>query len=265
MKMEALPKGLAASGAIEISNTLKRISGGKVLDVATGNGEFIDTLMHTLKDFDCFVGVDNSKKEVEAAKRRFEGPLVEIMEMNGEALKFEDGSFDTACISHSLHHLCHIGRVLTEMKRVLKPGGHFIIQESFSDGNQTEAQRTEILQHHWDAEIDTLHGTTHNRTLTKQKINDVVNDLKLRRVEVLESTRPVKCLFCEDQFDCENPKTEKFVAQSIKEIDDALKRLGNPRSFNSQLRLKQQGKKLRERAMRFGVSPASLLFIVGSK
>ncbi len=64
---------------------------------------------------------------------------------------------------------------------------------------------------------------------------------------------------------CENPKTEKFVAQSIKEVDDALKRLGNPQSFNSKLRLKQQGKKLRERAMRFGVSPASLLFIVGSK
>ena len=46
--------------------------------------------------------------------------------MNAENLQFEDESFDTVCIPHSLHHLASINKVLAEMKRVLKKYGNFI-------------------------------------------------------------------------------------------------------------------------------------------
>lgn len=170
IQMENLPGELAKSGAIRIAGQLRSISGGKVLDVATGKGDFIDTLRKALKNYRAFVGIDNSQKEVEAAKKRFDGQPVEIMKMNAEALKFQSDSFDTVCLSYSLHHLSRIDKMLAEMKRVLKPGGYFIIQEEFSDGEQTEAQKTDILQHHWDAEIDTLLGISHNKTFTRQKI-----------------------------------------------------------------------------------------------
>ncbi len=42
--MKTLPKGLANSGALVIAKKLKTISGGKVLDVATESGDFINTL-----------------------------------------------------------------------------------------------------------------------------------------------------------------------------------------------------------------------------
>jgi len=263
--MENLPKGLTTSGAMRIGKKLRSISGGKVLDVATGNGEFIDTLMKALKDYDSFVGIDNSKKEVESAKKRFEKQPVEIMEMNAETLEFENDSFDTVCISFSLHHLDKIHKVLAEMKRVLESGGYFIIQEMYCDGEQTEAQKTDILQHHWDAEIDSLLGVTHNKTFTKQKIKDIVNNLRLKEVEVFESTHYVKCLFCEDKFECEDPKNEKTINQSIKGIDDALDRLKNHPDLRTRTRLKEKGEKLKERIKKSGSAPASHLFFVGKK
>jgi len=263
--MVNLPKGLARSGAIGIMEKLRSISSGRVLDVATGDGGFIDTLMKTLKDYDSFVGIDYSEKEVESGKKRFKDQPVRIMKMNAESLEFENNSFDTVCISHSLHHLDSIDKVLTEMKRVLKLDGNFIIQEMYCDGEQTEAQRTDILIHHWDAEIDSLLGVTHNNTLTKQKIKDVVNRLGLKEVEVFESTHYVKCLFCGEKFECENPKNEKIVNQAIKEIDDNLRRLEEHPDLKMRTRLKEEGERLKDRLRKFGIANGSVLFIVGKK
>ena len=80
--MEDLPKGLANSGAKEIKNRLAKISGGKVLDVATESGDFINTLMKTLKDYDSFVGIDISAKELESAIKEFKDKPVKFIEMN---------------------------------------------------------------------------------------------------------------------------------------------------------------------------------------
>ncbi len=263
--MQNLPMELATSGAMKIAEKLRSLSGGRVLDVATGDGDFIDTLMKVLKDYDSFVGIDNSEKKVKSAKKRFKGQPVEITNMNAEALEFENDSFDTVCISFSLHHLDKMNKVLAEMKRVLRTGGHFIIQEMFCDGEQTEAQKTDVLQHSWDAEIDSLHGVTHNKTLTRQKIKDILNNLRLKEIEIFESTHYVKCLFCEDKFACEDPKSEKIIKQAIKEIDTALDRVRKYPDLKTRTRLEEEGKKLKERVKRFGSAPASHLFFVGTK
>jgi len=263
--MEDLPERLAMSGATRILERLRTISAGRVLDVATGDGGFINTLMKALKNYDYFVGIDYSEKEVESARKRFEKQPVEIIEMNAEAMEFENGSFDTVCISFSLHHLGETDKVLAEMRRVLKPGGYFIVQEPFCDREQTEAQKTDILQHHWDAKIDSLLGVTHKKTLTKGKIRDIINNLKLDEVEVFESTHYVKCLFCADKFECEDPKNENVVNQSIEEIEDSLLRLEEHPDLKMQSRLKEEGEKLKERIKKFGSAEASHLFFIGKK
>jgi ubiquinone/menaquinone biosynthesis C-methylase UbiE len=78
--------------------------------------------------------------------------------MDAERLCFEDDSFDTVAISASLRHLSHIQRVLDEMVRVLKPGGHFIAAEMHRDG-QTEAELTSVYLHQWVAQVDTARAT----------------------------------------------------------------------------------------------------------
>lgn len=266
--MEDLPKGLASSNASKIAKRLELVSGGRILDVATAGGRFIDTLMKALKDYDSFVGIDYlpsdaSKKEMEEAKKRFQGKSVEFFQMNAENLQFEDKSFDTVCMSHSLHHLGRVDRVLVEMKRVLKSGGNFILQECYCDGNQTEAQKADELRHEWQARIDSLLGVTHNKTLTRERIMDIACSLNLRELEVFDSTHPVQCLFCEKKQECEDPKNQTTFHDLIKDIDDDIKRIENYFDLEIRNRLMEEGKSIKETIGRFGSAPASYLFVIG--
>lgn len=264
--MENMPKRLATSGALKARSELGSISGGKVLDVATGAGDFIDTLMKTLKEYDCFVGIDISKKDLESAKKRFRDKPVKLMEMNAESLEFDDNSFNMTCMAYSLHHLERTDKVLAEMRRVLKPGGNFIIQEELFDGNQTEAQKTNLLQHAWEAQIDSLLGETHKTTLTKHKIEEIIGNLQLKPVEILESAHPVECLFCKKKIKCiEDPKNQERIDGSIREIDSNLKRLKEIADPEARVRLGKMGEELKERNRKFGNAPPSVLFAIGRK
>ncbi|MFX0014461.1 MAG: class I SAM-dependent methyltransferase [Promethearchaeota archaeon] len=264
-KMEELPKGLANSGAIEIAKKLESISGGKILDVATQSGGFINTLMKTLKNFDSFIGIDILFKDVESLEKEFENKPVEFVEMNAETLNFVDNSFDTVTISHSIHHLMEKEMVLSEMKRVLKPDGHFIIQEPFSDGEQSAAQHSDILQHHWGAKIDKLLNIPHRNTFTRTEIEEIIAELRLRDLAVIESTHYVKCLFCNDKFECEDPKNERIIKFIISEIDSDLERLIKIKDHPEFEELKEEGERLKERVQRIGSASASHLFIIGKK
>jgi ubiquinone/menaquinone biosynthesis C-methylase UbiE len=268
--MENLPKGLASSNAGKIAEKLGTISAGRVLDVGTAKGGFIDTLIKTLKAYDSFIGIDycptdKSKKGMESANKRFEGKGVQFVQMNAERLEFEDESFDTVCISHTLHHLAHINRVMTESKRVLRKGGNFILQECYHDGEQTEAQKADELEHEWEARIDSLLGITHNKTLTRQKIRDIAHGLKLTEIEIFDSTHPVDCLFCERKHDCEDPRNQATLHQITKDIDDAIKRIENHPDLEVRTRLIEEGKKIKEAIAKSGAASASYLFVIGTK
>jgi ubiquinone/menaquinone biosynthesis C-methylase UbiE len=268
--MTDLPKGLASSNAPKIAQKLGTISAGKVLDVATAGGGFIDTLIKTLKAYDSFVGIDycpsdESKKGMESAKKRFEGKTVRFLQMNGENLQFEDESFDTVCISHSLHHLASIDRVMAEMKRVLKKGSNFILQECYCDGEQTKAQKADELEHEWGAEIDSLLGITHNKTLTRQHIRDIAKGLELSEIEVFDCSHPVDCLFCQRKYECEDPRNQATFHQSTKDIDDAIKRIENYPNLQTRIHLIEEGERIKQAIAKFGASPASYLFVIGKK
>ncbi|MFX1330722.1 MAG: class I SAM-dependent methyltransferase, partial [Promethearchaeota archaeon] len=187
---------------------------------------------------------------------------VDLMEMNAERMSFPDNHFDTVCISYSIHHLENIDTVLAEMHRVLKPGGNFIIQELYSDGEQTEAQRLDKAVHNLNAKIDTILGIPHFEALTRQRLKDSVNKLGLSAVEIYESSWAVKCLFCEDAPDCAKPLTKKSVDRVKERIDDDLARIiGHP----SHDELRREGASLKERAKATGSSAASVMYFFGKK
>jgi ubiquinone/menaquinone biosynthesis C-methylase UbiE len=268
--MNDLPKGLASSNAGKIADRLGTISAGRVLDVGTDKGGFIDTLIKTLKAYDSFLGIDycpsdKSKKDMESAKKRFEGRAVQLLEMNAESLEFEDESFDTVCMSHALHHLAGISKVMVEIKRVLRKGGNFILQESYCDGGQTEAQKADELEHEWEARIDSLLGITHNKTLTRQGIREIATGLQLSEIEIFDSTHPVDCLFCERKYECEDPRSQATLHQITKDIDDAIKRIENHPDLEARRRLVEEGKKIKEVIAESGAASASYLFVIGKK
>ena len=108
------------------------IPGGRILDVATGNGNFVSFLLEGLPAFDEIVGIDTSEKAGTAFNETFKDqPHVRFEKMDAAKMDFPKASFDIVCISNSLHHMSDPEPVLDEMKRVLKPGGHFFVAEMY--------------------------------------------------------------------------------------------------------------------------------------
>lgn len=50
-----------------------------------------------------------------------------LLEMDAREMRFEDASFDFIYSFHALEHIAGPERALAEMRRVLKPGGHYLI------------------------------------------------------------------------------------------------------------------------------------------
>ena len=125
---------------ITAKDILGEISGGRVLDVATGGGGFIHFLLDGLKDYAEIIGVDASERAAKAFAESFAGKAnIRFEPMDAQHLDFADGWFDTVSVSNSLHHFEDAQAVLREMVRVLRPGGQLVLAEMYRDG-QSETQ-----------------------------------------------------------------------------------------------------------------------------
>jgi SAM-dependent methyltransferase len=241
---------------------LERYLEGDVLDVGTQKGDFIDVLMKVLKKYKTFTGIDISEDDLKKAKEQLKDAPVNFVAMNAENMAFQENQFDTVCISYSIHHLENIGTVLAEMYRVVKPGGHFIIQEMYSDGEQTAAQHVDMDVARLNVKVDSLFGTSHFEALTRQKMRDLVSKIGLSELDVFESSWTVKCLFCGDAKECQNPKRADNIDYVLKRIEDDLDRVREHSSYDE---LRKEAGSLKERVRVDGSSPASVMYFFGKK
>lgn len=213
-----------------LKEKLASIYGGRILDVGTGVGSFIPVLQNSFKDYFEIIGIDESIKALEAAEKHFNTENIKFIKMSAEDMTFEDGSFDTVCISNSLHHLKDLNKVLNEMKRVLKKDGLFIINEMFCD-NLTEAQLSHVCIHHLSAEIDSLKGIPHNKTFKKEQIISIAKELGL---EVLHTLEYIDEEVCKDKAELDGlaESIDKMVdsAKDLPEYED-LRRLGEDSKY----------------------------------
>jgi len=257
-----MPNAIRESGAIEVKKKFETISAGAVLDVGTKDGEFIKVLMKVLKDYDSFTGIDISEEYVKKGKSEFKEAPVTLQAMNAEKMTFQDNQFDTVCISYTIHHLENIDTVLSEMYRVLKPGGYFIIQEMYSDGEQTKAQHVDMELHHLNVKIDTLLDIPHFASLTRQELRNLVVKLGLNDIETYESSWSIKCLFCDDVNKCQDPLRAEHIELLIKQVDDDVERIHEHPSYAEVL---ERAESIKEQVKIYGSSAASLMYLFGKK
>lgn len=115
------------------------ISGKKCLDVGTGTGEIAFHVARTAGAGSTVVGVDITPRMLElAGKKESELDLpVKIDWQVGDALKldFEDGTFDLVTSGYMLRNVCDILQAVTEMNRVLAPGGRVVVAELSKPNN----------------------------------------------------------------------------------------------------------------------------------
>ncbi|MEU5533722.1 class I SAM-dependent methyltransferase [Streptomyces sp. NPDC020362] len=108
------------------------VAGRRLLDAGCGSGP----LFAALRDRGALVtGIDSSAGMVELARRRLGADAALHVADLSNPLPFADGAFDDVLASLVLHYLEDWGPTLTEMRRVLRPGGRLIasVQHPFVD------------------------------------------------------------------------------------------------------------------------------------
>jgi SAM-dependent methyltransferase len=97
-----------------------------VLEIGVGNGSHAQLLTKHAK---MFSGIDITDYAVKSTNKRMElfGLKANILKMDAEKMEFADNSFDFIWSWGVIHHSANTKNVLTEMKRVLRPGGKAVL------------------------------------------------------------------------------------------------------------------------------------------
>jgi ubiquinone/menaquinone biosynthesis C-methylase UbiE len=227
---------------------LGHIPPGRVLDVATGTGGFIHFLLEGLPGYSEIIGIDSSPRGEAAFADAFNGKTgIRFVLMDALHLTFESGSFDLVCIANSLHHFDDPLPVLEEMLRVLRPGGHFLIQEMYRD-HQAETQLTHVELHHWWAAVDRACGVVHHETYLREALVKLIEALGLSETRFY------------DLYDTsDDPRAAELLDQLNPVIDRYIQRA------EGHTELQAQGERLRQRLKDIGVHGAASLLMMGEK
>jgi demethylmenaquinone methyltransferase/2-methoxy-6-polyprenyl-1,4-benzoquinol methylase len=110
--------------------------GRRALDVATGTGDLALELAGRVGAGGEVVGVDFSERMLELARAKaaeraasLGGASVRFETGNALALDYRDGEFDAATVGFGARNFSDLDRGLSEMARVVRPGGRVVVLE----------------------------------------------------------------------------------------------------------------------------------------
>lgn len=111
---------------------LKSAQPAEILDVATGTADVAIQLAKILKP-QRVVGIDIANQMLELGRGKIAAlGLSEIITLetgDSERLRFEEGSFDAVTVAFGVRNFENLEKGLSEMNRVLRPGGRVVILE----------------------------------------------------------------------------------------------------------------------------------------
>jgi ubiquinone/menaquinone biosynthesis C-methylase UbiE len=141
---------------------------GSVLDVACGPGILSAAIAKSAREVVAFDLTPEMLKK--AAPRCAEAGLTNVTfrEGNATGLPFADAAFDAAVTRLSVHHFDRPDRVMSEIFRVLRPGGSFVIADVISSEISAEAE----LQN----AIEILRDPSHVRMLPGSELTGLVTE-----------------------------------------------------------------------------------------
>ena len=111
---------------------LKLLAPKKVLDVATGTG---DVALMTMKYLtpDQIIGIDISTGMLELGRKKIAKAMlndrIQLLEGDSETINFPENTFDAVTVAFGVRNFEHLHAGLSEMLRVLKPGGKLVVLE----------------------------------------------------------------------------------------------------------------------------------------
>ena len=233
-----------------LEQSLSTLTGGRVLDVATQEGGFVQIMLEHLHSYTHITGIDITEGALRNAAAKIRQENIRFLAADAGQMPFETSGFDTLSISASLHHFTDIEAVLSEVNRVLKPGGNFILIEMHREA-QSEAELTSTYLHQWAARVDTATGRVHNPALTRQELVDHVASLGLSQVEF---------------HDILDQDTDPLDQAAIQQLDAVIDRvLQRAEAAASYAELKGQAEAVRRRLHQVGARGEPILLAIGRK
>ncbi|MDO4164987.1 MAG: bifunctional demethylmenaquinone methyltransferase/2-methoxy-6-polyprenyl-1,4-benzoquinol methylase UbiE [Bacteroides sp.] len=127
-----LSLGIDRSWRRKAINTLRPFRPRRIMDVATGTGDFAILACRKLQP-DTLIGTDISEGMMnvgrEKVKRAQLSDKITFAREDCTSLSFADGSFDAVTVAFGIRNFEDLDKGLSEMYRVLEPGGHLVILE----------------------------------------------------------------------------------------------------------------------------------------
>jgi demethylmenaquinone methyltransferase/2-methoxy-6-polyprenyl-1,4-benzoquinol methylase len=101
--------------------------GDRAIDVATGTGDLAITLARAVRPGGEVVGCDFSERMLERARRK--APKLRFEFADALALPYASDAFDAATVGFGARNFADLRVGITEMARVVRPGGRGVILE----------------------------------------------------------------------------------------------------------------------------------------
>lgn len=103
-----------------------------ILDIATGTGDL--AILLSKSNAEKIIGLDLSAGMLEVGKQKIKAlkldSKIELIQGDSENLPFEDNSFDAITVGFGIRNFENLEKGLSEIRRVLKPNGIFVILET---------------------------------------------------------------------------------------------------------------------------------------
>jgi demethylmenaquinone methyltransferase/2-methoxy-6-polyprenyl-1,4-benzoquinol methylase len=111
---------------------LRSLDPKSILDVATGTGDMA-ILSYRLLNAEKIIGIDISDGMLVIGKKKIEKlglqQRIELLKGDSETIIFNSNSFDAVTVAFGVRNFQNLELGLSEIKRVLKPGGKLIVLE----------------------------------------------------------------------------------------------------------------------------------------
>lgn len=129
-----LSGGVDTAWRRQLVRAVRLATPARVLDLATGSGDVAFALRDALSPSVPITGMDFCQPMLDEAEKKktalgTRAANIDFRHGDGLALPLPDQSFDVVTISFGLRNMANRHQALSEMHRVLKPGGHLFILE----------------------------------------------------------------------------------------------------------------------------------------
>lgn len=115
----------AAANNMNLSRLMEWNPRAKVLDLGCDNGDLVSQRVRRYIGTSSIWGVDIDRLALAKAKKQ--GIETYRIDLNGCRLPFRDSFFDTVEANQVIEHLWDTDTVISEVYRVLKPGGYILV------------------------------------------------------------------------------------------------------------------------------------------